>query len=202
MNNIARRMIMDRRRGYNDYSGEYRGEMEYRGDYRMTPDYTRGRDYNYDGRRGVKGTGRYGIGGSRYYGRDSRSERDYDDYNHEYDYAESEHLRLSKEEMREWKRHLENADGSLGEHFSMEQLQRAAEKIGVTYNGYTEKDLCMVANMLYSDYCEALKAYIPQDKEAIIYTRMARAFLEDEDAPEGSEKLALYYYCIVKDDEE
>ena len=55
--------------------------------------------------------------------------------------------------------------------------------------------------MLYSDYCEVLKNLVPKDKEDIVYTKMAQAFLEDEDATEGSEKLALYYKCYVDDDE-
>lgn len=29
---------------------------------------------------------------------------------------------------------------------------------------------------------------------------LAKAFLEDEDGPEPSEKLALYYYCIAEDE--
>lgn len=56
--------------------------------------------------------------------------------------------------------------------------------------------------MLYSDLCEALRALIPRDKEAMIYTKMARYWLEDEDGPQDLEKLALYYYCIVDGDEE
>lgn len=60
--------------------------------------------------------------------------------------------------------------------------------------------LKMAANMLYSDLCEALRVVIPKDREAMMYAKMARYWLEDEDGPKGSEKLALYYYCIVDDE--
>lgn len=174
-------------------------------------------DYDYmdeeDGRRGVKGTGRYGIGGSRYYGR--RRDRcsmpfsvegdiRYDDYDYDYDmadYAGQQQIKLNKKDIQAWKRKMMNADGSRGEHFDMQQIMSAAEKLGIKFKEYDEKELCITANMLYSDYCEVLKSIVPKDKEDIVYTKMAQAFLEDEDAPEGSEKLALYYKCIVDDEE-
>lgn len=174
-------------------------------------------DYDYmdeeDGRRGVKGTGRYGIGGSRYYGR--RRDRGsmpfsvegdirYDDYDYDYDmadYAGQQQIKLNKKDIQAWKRKMMNADGSRGEHFDMQQIMSAAEKLGIKFKEYDEKELCITANMLYSDYCEVLKSIVPKDKEDIVYTKMAQAFLEDEDAPEGSEKLALYYKCIVDDEE-
>lgn len=174
-------------------------------------------DYDYydseDGRRGVKGTGPYGIGGRRYYGR--RRDRGsmpfsvegdirYDDYDYDYDmadYAGQQSMKLNKKDIQAWKRKMMNADGSHGEHFDMQQIMSAAEKLGIKFKEYDEKELCITANMLYSDYCEVLKSIVPKDKEDIVYTKMAQAFLEDEDAPEGSEKLALYYKCIVDDEE-
>jgi hypothetical protein len=174
-------------------------------------------DYDYmdedDGRRGVKGTGPYGIGGRRYYGR--RRDRGsmpfsvegdirYDDYDYDYDmadYAGQQQMKLSKKDIQTWKRKMMNADGSHGEHFDMQQIMSAAEKLGIKFKEYDEKELCITANMLYSDYCEVFKSLVPKDKEDVVYTKMAQAFLEDEDAPEGSEKLALYYKCIVDDDE-
>lgn len=93
-----------------------------------------------------------------------------------------------------------NADGSMGEHFRFDEIMEVAEKMRLRFRGYTEKDLCMAVNMLYSDYCKVLKSIIPSDKELYIYVALADAFLNDEDGPEGSEKLALYYHCIVKND--
>ena len=229
MNDFARRIIMDRRMrgrdyrrggGRSDYGrGQYEGE--FRGDYES--DYarggrgrgSRGSDYGYyddeamyDGRQGVKGTGRYGIGGSRYYGRSrDRAGSDYA----EYDYARGggdradygEEMRLTKHDMMMWKERMENPDGSYGEHFTATQIRQAVQSLGVQMKQYNEKELCLAANMLYSDYAEVLKPFIPREKEAVIYVNMARAFLDDPDAAvQGGEKLAAYYYAIVDDDEE
>ena len=229
MNSIARNIIMNRRR--RDSRGDYRSDYG-RGNYSISGEYDRRRDRNMDYLRdyndydddyargdrrdrrgdyaqGVKGTGRYGIGGSRYYG-DRMRDGHYDEEEEDFargrmrdrrDYAD-ESLRLTKSDIRDWKRSLENADGSLGEHFDKTEIENAAEKVGVRYNGYDENELCLTANVLYSDYGSVLKSYIPPEKEAMVYTKLAKAFLEDPDAPEGWEKLAIYYHCIAKDDEE
>lgn len=185
MNDLAR-MIIDRRR-----RGDYR--RDYRNDYNDYNDYS---DYRRDGRRDYRD--RRDRRDRDMMHEDYRDYRDYRDYN--YDYAD-ESIRLSKSDMKEWKKNLENADGTMGEHFQKEQIEDIAEKLGIHYKGYDENELCMTVNMLYSDYCDALKMYIPPEKEAIAYVKMAKAFLEDTDAPEGWEKLSIYYNCIVKDGE-
>lgn len=218
MNNTMRRVIMDRRtrdRDYrrgdyrsrsdydmNDYRrsgsrGEYRGSMDYRGDY-AGYDYDDEEEARYDGRQGVKGTGRYGIGGSRYYGRDrAREGMEYMGYAHE------DAMRLTRHDMMNWKEKMENADGSYGEHFTGGQIRQAVQAMGVEMKGYNEKELCLTANMLYSDYGEVLRPFIPKEKEAYVYVNLAKAFLEDPDSSvKGGEKLAAYYYAIVDDDEE
>ena len=198
MNNTMRRVIMDRRRNdyrRNDYAMDYR-----RGDRARGRDYN---DYDYeyerdDGRQGVKGTGRYGIGGSRYYGRDrAREGMEYMDYAHE------DGARLTRHDMMNWKEKMENADGSYGEHFTGGQIRQAVQAMGIEMKGYNEKEMCLTANMLYSDYCEVLRPFIPKEKEAYVYVNLAKAFLEDPDSSvKGGEKLAAYYYAIVDDDEE
>lgn len=204
------------------------------------------RDYDYerDERRGVRGTGPYGIGGRRYPGRDrsdydyERDRRDYDydinmsrryadrdyddrrdydydrrdvprDYDYDYDrrdyrgedYASHQEMKLTKEDMQRWKQKMQNADGSKGEHFDMQQIMHAVEKLGIKMNGFDENELCLAVNMIYSDYCKVIKKYVPIEKELLFCVDLARAFLEDADGPKPSEKLALYYYCIVDNDE-
>lgn len=214
MNNTMRRVIMDRRMRDRDYRrGEYRGRNDYdMNDYRRNGmrdrnDYGRGDyagyDYDdeeearYDGRQGVKGTGRYGIGGSRYYGRDSAREgMEYMDYAHE------DSMRLTRRDMMNWKEKMENADGSYGEHFTGGQIRQAVQAMGVEMKGYNEKEMCLTANMLYSDYGEVLRPFIPKEKEAYVYVNLAKAFLEDPDSSvKGGEKLACYYYAMVDDEE-
>ena len=169
-----------RRRGAN---GRY---MRDRADRR----YDDRRDYN-DRRRG---------------GRDpyEDDERDYRAYRSSNDgHGHEPNLKLPKEDMRRWGDMLVNADGSEGMHFDKRMLMDRIKHMDADMEGYTEEDLCMAANMLYSDYCEVLKPYISRDaeKEADFYLKMAKAFLEDEDAPDGSAKLAMYYFCIADVDE-
>lgn len=145
--------------------------------------------------------------------RDYEDERDYEDYrddrrsrrrDYEEDYRrdyEDGRLELSKSDMHEWKRKLHNADGTKGAHYEMQQIMQAADKLGIKFKDYDEKEFCMTVNMLYSDYCSVINKYVPHEKAVMLYAEMAKAFLEDADAPEGSEKLALYYHCIVCDEE-
>lgn len=215
MNSALRRYIINKRRRDRVYrDSNYDGRGEYRAEiYGEYDDYDR-RSYDSrgygrrdravydeeeydmpDGRRGVKYTGPYGIGGRRHYPRRDRA--GYDE-----DYGEDEDLRLTKSEMMKWKESLRNADGSHGEHFSFEQIMQAMQSLGVQTKGYNEKELCLAANMLYSDYCKVFEQFIPRDKEAMVYVKMAKAFFEDPDASvKGSEKLAAYF-CAIVDDEE
>ena len=78
---------------------------------------------------------------------------------------------------------------------------QAAEKLNLKFNEYSEKEFCIVVNMMYSDYCAVVRKYIPPEKELHFYVALAKAWLDDADGPEPSEKLALYYHCIVSDEE-
>lgn len=200
MNDMARRILADRmkrgdRRGGDyeerrsrdhgvhepDYGEDYRGRMEYRG------------EVEHDGRRGGYNTGRD-------HGEDYRGDMRHDmrgDYRRDY----GEEVKLSRSDMKRWKKMLKNGDGTTGEHFTADQMREVSHQIGARFDEYDEMDLCMTANMLYSDLCEALRPLVPKEKEAMVYAKMAKAWLEDDDGPEGSEKLALYYYCIVDGDE-
>jgi hypothetical protein len=190
---------MDRARDGNDYederymrdramdraSGDRRGyrDREYEPERYHDRDY---RDYRSDGRRGRSGR----------YVRDRYS--DYED-----GHGGGHKLKLPREDMKRWGQMLMNADGTEGMHFDKHMLMDRIKHMGGDMEGYTEEDLCMAANMLYSDYCEVLKPYISREpeKEADFYIKMAKAFLDDEDAPDGSAKLAMYYFCIADVDE-
>lgn len=217
MNNYARQMIMRRqseRRGddrdmrdmrymRDGGSGEYRGNFEgmYQSDHAM---YDREME---DGRRGVRGTGKYGIGGSEYYRRD-RDMRDYDErdmrgydmrgYDRDMrDYADMDMGRFTEREMEMWKREMKNADGSMGEHFSKEQVEQTAQKIGVNPAEFGKGVFCMAMNMMFSDYVGVARRHGVDKPE--FYADMAKAFLDDKDyrgMPE--EKLYTYYKCIAE----
>lgn len=106
-------------------------------------------------------------------------------------------FKLEPQDIKKWESMLVNADGTKGKHFDMHQVTDAASKLGIRFDKYSEKEFCMAMNMLYSDLCEVCRAYVSPDKEAWYYAKMAQAWLEDDDGPEPSEKLALYYHCIA-----
>jgi hypothetical protein len=155
----------------------------------------RGRGYEMDERRG-RDRG-YGMderrGREERRGRGYEQDRRYDDYDSEEDMEYNE-MYLDKHEIKEWAENLENADGSKGAKFGKEQIISIARAQGIQFHDFTEDELVMTANMLYSDYCKVLP-----NSDAVVYVRMAKAFLEDEDAAvKGGEKLAKYYDDFVR----
>ena len=146
--------------------------------------------------------------------RDYEDERDYRDYEDDYrgrgsvdfegsmDFDERDYghtLRLSKADMHHWKQMMENEDGTHGPHYDMQQVMDVAEKLGINFeqDEFTEKEFCVAVNMMYSDYCRVAKKYVSPDREIMFFAELAKAFLCDEDGPGPSEKLALYFNCIV-----
>ena len=131
----------------------------------------------------------------RYYDDRPRYEHDrrYDDYERHEDMEYNDYC-LSKHEIHEWMEHLENADGTRGAKFGKEQIVSIARAQGIQFHDFTEDELVMTANMLYSDFCKVMP-----NTDATVYVRMAKAFLEDPDAViRGGEKLAKYYDDFVR----
>ena len=183
---------------------EYGGSMDRNDmDYNYSNYDERGRDNNYDYRyrdmndmrgRGNRGDREYGEDGRYYNPMTMGMPERYDYYGNRYDmeFNEPEKMRLTNREMKMWKRNLENADGSHGEKYQMEQIMPIAQQLGIKFHEFSEEDLCMAVNMLYSDYCKVLGSDLG------MYVKLAKAFLEDDDFDgTGSEKLALYYKCIA-----
>lgn len=209
MNRFTRDMLMNRRDGRNPYGsrgGYVTSRDPRRRDRAMNYD-----EYEEDGRRGVKGTGRYGIGGSRYYG-DRAYEpitMEHRDYNHEnedygygvgyFDYDTEDYMydygagRLTSKDIKKWEKHLENADGTMGKHFDVDQVRQVAQQLGIRFDEYSPELLTAIVNMKYSDYCKVLGG------DLMIYVKLAKAFLDDDDfAGTPEEKAYLYYKCIVE----
>lgn len=74
---------------------------------------------------------------------------------------------------------LENKDGTVGPHWTLEQISDYAKPRGVPTPSYNVYDFAYAMNMLYSDYYGS----VPDNVDT--YFKMAKAFLEDKDAPEG-----------------
>lgn len=104
--------------------------------------------------------------------------------------------KLSSKDIKKWEKNLENADGTKGKKWDVEQIRQVAQQHGIRFEEYSPELLTAVANSLYSDYCKVLGA------DMMIYVKMAKAFLEDDDFDgEPEEKAMLYYKCIVAKDD-
>lgn len=201
MNDYGRRYLIEQLHKHDNRRGDARRNDRRNSDYddnSMYDDYEDridnrdSMDYydEMDSRRGVRGSGR---GGGR--GRDNADNRDYGDYN---DYHKSE-MRLRKSDITRWKQNMQNTDGTRGEHYDMQQVMQAAEKLGVRFKEYDEKEFCVAVNMFYSDYGHIIKRLAGGDKEKelLICADFAKAFFDDPDGPEPSEKLAITYHCLT-----
>lgn len=98
---------------------------------------------------------------------------------------------MTPEMAEQWVAGMENADGTRGAHWSMEDTEKVREAHGIA-----EAPLkwWVTMNMMYSDYCGAAAKLGIGSMEFYIW--MARAFLDDRDARPG--KLAQYYEYIVQ----
>ena len=103
---------------------------------------------------------------------------------------------MSAKDIKKWEKEIENADGTKGAKFDVQRIRQLAQQQDVNFEEYSPETMTMVANMLYSDYCKVLGG------DAMLYIRLAKAFLEDDDFDgEPEEKAMLYYKCIVEKDD-
>ena len=84
---------------------------------------------------------------------------------------------------------MDNEDGTKGKHWDLASTTQVAKNNGISFNRFNEYDWSYVMNMLYSDYYKVL------ENDLTLYVKMANAFLNDKDAPEGK---ALKYYIAMK----
>jgi hypothetical protein len=205
-----------------DYRGRDRADMRGRNDMRYGNDYRDRNDYaEYDSRQDYRDYAEHDIQSDyRDYEQHGQYNRDYEDmrsgrsnyrpieamgyFNGYYDMGGQDyysgrdgHNKLSKKDIKKWEKSLENADGTKGKKYDVEQIEKVAQQNGVRFNEYSPELFTMVVNMMYSDYCKVLGS------DMMIYVRLAKAFLEDDDFDgEPEEKVMLYYKCIVEKDEE
>lgn len=98
---------------------------------------------------------------------------------------------LSWEDAKEWMMSIQNADGSKGAHWNIEQTNKLFDKKQLDC---AQHDFWVTMNMLYSDYAPVAKKFGVDNAD--FYACLAEAFLDDEDAVR--DKLAVYYNCIVE----
>ena len=97
---------------------------------------------------------------------------------------------LTREQAMEWVSGMENADGTKGPHWTMEETEKTRIKSGISCEPL---EFYVAMNMIYSDYVKAAEKTGASSMD--FYVCMAKAFLEDKDAQPN--KLARYYRYIV-----
>lgn len=108
--------------------------------------------------------------------------------------------RLTHRDLKHWKHNMVNADGSHGANFTAEEIENAAQGLSLDMESYNIHELCVTANMIYSDYGQVLGRFISKS-DTKTYVMLAKCFLEDKDsALKGWKKLAKYYDEIVLSD--
>lgn len=109
------------------------------------------------------------------------------------DHDEPETATFDRETAMQWAAHMQNADGTTGPHWTMGQTDAVANITGVSVKS------CVwwaAMNMMYSDYYGVAAKYGIDRPE--FYADLAKAFLMDKDAGGPEEKMAGYYYGVVK----
>lgn len=97
---------------------------------------------------------------------------------------------FNKENSQEAVDNMENEDGSSGEHWSCIETTKIANENRINWDTFNEYDWYYVLNMVYSDYCKIF------NDDLITYVKLAKAWLNDIDVPEG--KAWRYYTQVVK----
>ena len=107
-----------------------------------------------------------------------------------YEADEWEPKKLTKSGAEMWVRHMQNSDGSSGAHWDYNQTEQVRQQ-----KGYKCDPVAFYAamNMMYSDYCQAARDIGCNTVD--FYAAMAKAFLEDADAPE--DKIERYAECVA-----
>ena len=93
-----------------------------------------------------------------------------------------------------WAEHMQNADGTTGPHWTMEQTSAVADASGAGRD-IPHWVFGVTMNMMYSDYYEVARKFGVNVPE--FYAELARAFLMDKDGPGPEEKLCAYYRSIA-----
>lgn len=97
---------------------------------------------------------------------------------------------LTKADAVAWVGEMENADGTRGGHWTMEETEKVRTQKNI---GCDPVMFYAAMNMMYSDYCEVAKKF--SAPVADFCACMAKAFLDDKDA--APHKLARYYRYVA-----
>ena len=103
---------------------------------------------------------------------------------------------FGRETAMQWAAHMQNADGTTGPHWSMDQTTAVAEGMGIQPSEIPRWAWGVTLNMMYSDYYPVAVEFGLNRPE--FYAALAKAFLLDKDGPGPEQKLMAYYEHIAK----
>ena len=103
---------------------------------------------------------------------------------------------FDRETAMQWAAHMQNADGTTGPHWSMDQTTAVAESMGIQPHEIPRWAWGVTLNMMYSDYYPVAVEFGLNRPE--FYAALAKAFLLDKDGPGPERKLMEYYVHIAK----
>lgn len=103
---------------------------------------------------------------------------------------------FDRETAMQWAEHMQNADGSTGPHWTMEQTTAVAESMGIQTPAVPRWAWGVTMNMMYSDYYPVAVEFGLNRPE--FYAALAKAFLIDKDGPGPERKLMAYYEHIAR----
>lgn len=99
--------------------------------------------------------------------------------------------KITREMAERWMAGIENTDGTHGAHWNMEQSKQVMAQRGIECDPV---EFWVALNAMYSDYAMVAKELGVNTID--FYAKMAKAFLDDEDAMPN--KLTRYYEHVVK----
>lgn len=105
-------------------------------------------------------------------------------------------MEFTEGDAKEWTANMQNADGTTGPHWSMDQTSAIADGMGVQETDIPRWAWGVTMNMMYSDYYPVAVEFGLNRPE--FYAALAKAFLLDKDGPGPERKLMEYYEHIAR----
>jgi hypothetical protein len=105
-------------------------------------------------------------------------------------------MEFTEGDAKEWTANMQNADGTTGPHWSMDQTSAIADGMGVQGTDIPRWAWGVTMNMMYSDYYPVAVEFGLNRPE--FYAALAKAFLLDKDGPGPEQKLMAYYEHIAR----
>lgn len=102
---------------------------------------------------------------------------------------------FTEADAKAWAEHMQNADGTTGPHWTMEQTTDVAESMGIPPDKIPRRAWGVAMNMMYLDCYDVAMQYGVNRPE--FYAVLAKAFLCDKDGPGPERKLMEYYGHVV-----